>query len=75
MLTNTRKGEHSDVISDQWTEFYQKRSSQMDFSRVPSIFKEIFMVEDSHREKTPSNKTPALTKSMNMNMIHQINSL
>ena len=26
------------------------------------------MLKDTHREKSPSNKTPALTKSMNMNI-------
>ena len=26
----------------------------------------IFKVKDTHREKAPSNKTPALTKSTNM---------
>ena len=28
----------------------------------------ILYVKDTHREKTPSNKTPALTKSMNMDI-------
>ena len=27
-----------------------------------------FKVKDTHREKAPSNKTPALTKSMNMDI-------
>ena len=26
------------------------------------------MIKDTHREKAPSNKTPAPTKSMNMNI-------
>ena len=38
-------------------------------------------MKDTHKEKTPSNKAPVLTKSMDMNIwvvgtsIHQINSL
>ena len=34
--------------------------------------------KDTHREKAPSNKTPVLTKSMNMgtgSLVHQISSL
>ena len=38
----------------------------------------IFFLKDTHREKAPSNKTPALTKSTNMgirSLVYQINSL
>ena len=36
------------------------------------------LIKDSHKEKAPSNKTPALTKSKDMSIwvvLHQINSL
>ena len=29
-------------------------------------FHDIYFLKDTHREKAPSNKTPALTKSTNM---------
>ena len=31
-----------------------------------SLCADAYLVKDTHREKAPSNKTPALTKSMNM---------
>ena len=43
-MTITLKGEHSDVISDQWTTLYQEKPSQRDFLWVPSLIKEKFMV-------------------------------
>ena len=42
--TNIRKGENSNEISDEMTALYQERHPQRDFSWVPSIFKEKFMV-------------------------------
>ena len=35
-------------------------------SRHSSVFYKIVVLKDTHREKAPSNKTPALTKSTNM---------
>ena len=43
--TNNRKGENSSVISDQMNDqIYQERPPKRDFSWVPSIVKEKFMV-------------------------------
>ena len=35
-------------------------------SNFSTVFSESFIFKDTHRERVPSNKTPALTKSKNM---------
>ena len=67
-LKSSRKGQKKTTLDLIW----ENRMKRIVMISV------IYYLKDTHREKAPSNKTPTLTKSINMDiqgLVHQINSL